>query len=354
MIEVAEKNKKKIVMFIQRGIFTAGLIELLECYFSQYYSFVFYTVKDDRFPLVERRSKIYEIDNTNIFLDEIKKIECDGIIISGLYFNPLPFNYKMDECVAKKLFVDFWGGDYTCFRIRYFFEDPYAYLVARRKLRIVRACGGWILEMQGDYPEICRHALCRKPNYVAPILTPGDIEEKELKITRIREDGNSTVNIQLGNSAAKENCHIAILRRLSHLKTENIKIYCPLSYSRTGAYADRVEKIGAKIFGDKFIPIKEFMSKEDYFLHERSYEFPIQVAVTVGALMVVDFSGTILMTMFTLGMFIVGYLLTQIIFYALYERLDNSYTLKPARNVPLMLFTLSVACMIFYAVSMCF
>jgi len=265
MIEVAEKNKKKIVMFIQRGIFTAGLIELLECYFSQYYSFVFYTVKDDRFPLVERRSKIYEIDNTNIFLDEIKKIECDGIIISGLYFNPLPFNYKMDECVAKKLFVDFWGGDYTCFRIRYFFEDPYAYLVARRKLRIVRACGGWILEMQGDYPEICRHALCRKPNYVAPILTPGDIEEKELKITRIREDGNSTVNIQLGNSAAKENCHIAILRRLSHLKTENIKIYCPLSYSRTGAYADRVEKIGAKIFGDKFIPIKEFMSKEDYF-----------------------------------------------------------------------------------------
>jgi len=96
------------------------------------------------------------------------------------------------------------------------------------------------------------------------------------------------------------------------------------------------------------------MSKEDYFLHERSYEFPIQVAVTVGALMVVDFSGTILMTMFTLGMFIVGYLLTQIIFYALYERLDNSYTLKPARNVPLMLFTLSVACMIFYAVSMCF
>lgn len=96
------------------------------------------------------------------------------------------------------------------------------------------------------------------------------------------------------------------------------------------------------------------MSKEDYFLYEKSYEFPVQVAVTIGSLMVIDLSTSIILSLFTIAMFAVGYILAQIIFYALYERLDNSYALKPARNVPLMLLTLSVVCMICYAVTMCF
>lgn len=95
-------------------------------------------------------------------------------------------------------------------------------------------------------------------------------------------------------------------------------------------------------------------TKEIYYVYETSYSFPIQTIVTAGTLLIVDFSRTFLMTMFELSMFCVGYLLVQVLFYALYERLDNSYVLKPARNIPVMLYTLSVIGMILYVVEMMF
>lgn len=100
--------------------------------------------------------------------------------------------------------------------------------------------------------------------------------------------------------------------------------------------------------------ILKFISKETYFLYEKSYSLPIQTAITTGMMFVIDFSMSILDTMFSLAVFCVGFVLVQIIFYALYERLDNSYVLKPARNVPLMLFTLSIVSMLLYTVGMFF
>ena len=96
------------------------------------------------------------------------------------------------------------------------------------------------------------------------------------------------------------------------------------------------------------------ISKEDYFLYERSYSFPVQIAVTVGSIMMIDFGCAFLTSLYTLAMYSVGYLLSQTVFYALYEKLDSTYALKPARNVPVMLLILSVVCMILYAISMFF
>lgn len=95
-------------------------------------------------------------------------------------------------------------------------------------------------------------------------------------------------------------------------------------------------------------------SREIYFLYEKSYSLPITVAVVVGSVLMVDFSFSFGLVMFELAMFSVGYVLVQVIFYALFERLDNTKVLKPARNVPLMLFTLSIVGMILYAVSLFF
>ena len=95
-------------------------------------------------------------------------------------------------------------------------------------------------------------------------------------------------------------------------------------------------------------------SKECYFFYEKSYQLPTQTIVVVATLMLMDFGGKLLTNLFSLAMFSVGFILVQIIFYGLYERLDNVYTIKAARNVPVMLFTLSIVSMIFYVISMCF
>ena len=68
----------------------------------------------------------------------------------------------------------------------------------------------------------------------------------------------------------------------------------------------------------------------------------------------IDFSAKLTMSLYALAMYLVGYLLAQILFFALYERLDSTDTLKPARNVPVMLYTLSILGMILYAVGMFF
>lgn len=87
-------------------------------------------------------------------------------------------------------------------------------------------------------------------------------------------------------------------------------------------------------------------SKETYFLYEKSYGMAIQTITTVGFLLLCDYAGTFLMTMFELSMFCVGFLLVQFIFWPLYERLDNHHTIKPARNIPLMLYSLSLVSML--------
>ena len=96
------------------------------------------------------------------------------------------------------------------------------------------------------------------------------------------------------------------------------------------------------------------ISKEIYFLYEKSYSLPIQTAITVGIMFVIDFSMSFLNVMFSLAVYCVGFLLVQILFFALYEKLDNPYTLKPARNVPLMLFTLSIVSMILFSITLFF
>ena len=96
------------------------------------------------------------------------------------------------------------------------------------------------------------------------------------------------------------------------------------------------------------------VSKEQFFLYEKSYEFAVQTVVCIATILLMEFKTDFYMLMFQLAMYCVGFFLVQIIFYALYEKLDNTYVLKPARNVPVMLYTLSVLSMILYAVNLFF
>ena len=95
-------------------------------------------------------------------------------------------------------------------------------------------------------------------------------------------------------------------------------------------------------------------SHELFFIYEKSYGFPIQTAVTIGVLLLLNYTRTFLMTMFELSMFCVGFLIVQVLFYALYDRLDNHNTLKPARNIPLMLYSLGLVSLMLYVLGTMF
>ena len=99
---------------------------------------------------------------------------------------------------------------------------------------------------------------------------------KAIKRQKIKND----FNILLGNSADPTNNHFEAINLIANLKG---KIYCPLSYGDE-KYKDQIIKYGTNIFGNNFIPMKEFLSREVYvdflaeidiviFFHNRSQAF---------------------------------------------------------------------------------
>ena len=80
--------------------------------------------------------------------------------------------------------------------------------------------------------------------------------------------------IQAGNSADPGNHHDDIFEIIKPFKNENIKIICPLTYGDK-TYAQKVAAWGHDLFGDKFIPLTEFLSAEAY----AQYQARIHIAI---------------------------------------------------------------------------
>lgn len=76
----------------------------------------------------------------------------------------------------------------------------------------------------------------------------------------------TTINFLVGNSANPSNQHLRVLKDLEFLKNENIKIILPLSYSVPDEYyVDSIIDFGKEIFGDKLVPITEYITPKDYY-----------------------------------------------------------------------------------------
>lgn len=75
---------------------------------------------------------------------------------------------------------------------------------------------------------------------------------------------NRPLKIMLGNSAAESNEHIYALQQLSHLKDNNVEVITPLNYAGSDNYVQSVITRGTEIFGDRFVPITNMLTKCQY------------------------------------------------------------------------------------------
>lgn len=78
-----------------------------------------------------------------------------------------------------------------------------------------------------------------------------------------KESQNNVIKILVGNSATQSNCQLEILNILEKWKNKNICIISPLSYGDE-KYGDEVEKIGKRIFGEKFVALRSMIPFEQY------------------------------------------------------------------------------------------
>ena len=98
----------------------------------------------------------------------------------------------------------------------------------------------------------------------------------------------------------------------------------------------------------------KYSSKETFYLSEKSYQFAAQTVLMVGIMLAFDYSLDLLHSMFVLTMYCAGYVLVQLLMYAIYDKLDNSNNFKSARNVPLMLYTITIISVILTAIGKLF
>ncbi len=112
--------------------------------------------------------------------------------------------------------------------------------------------------LSSEYELVAKNFNNFKPKYLE--WNYGTIDDN---IVGIQDMDESSINILLGNSATFENNHLEAFSMLEMLNIEDKKIICPLSYG-DDIYTKEIIKVGYKKFGNRFEPLLEFMTLEQY------------------------------------------------------------------------------------------
>lgn len=219
---------------------------------------IFITGDLEKYSIKMRSNMLSSGSNKLLFYAKISFAmnSADKVIIHGLFNINLVILLFMQPWLLRKCYWVVWGGDlYSYQHVRR------AWLWCRNEFFrrfVIRRLGHFITHIRGDY-ELARKWYGTKGIWHECFTYPSNLYY-ELPLPSIRHDG---VNILLGNSADPSNNHIDALEKLRPHATQDIKIFCPLSYG-DAVYARRVADYGESIFGAKFIPIIDFMSLNDY------------------------------------------------------------------------------------------
>lgn len=224
--------------------------------------FVLYTNEDYSLnDSVYNISGVYDYDKENI-LKLFKRLRAAEAIILhnlGLPFKELLF-LSIDKRIISKCVWMIWGADLYCYRDS--LENFGDYIVEGARRRIIRNLKWTATLTDGDYELLCGWYRCNAHNYRVEYISEKSIEQMKAKVTKDRVD--SVVRIMVGNSATRSNCHMEVFGLLAKYKEENIQIIAPLSYGDMD-YAKEVVAEGKRIFGEAFIPMREFIPKDEYY-----------------------------------------------------------------------------------------
>ena len=256
-------NKKNQILHVAilDPIFIRNFIRFIQNNFSvEDHKFLLFTDKLNLDYKATSNVNIVPTYNYKYFLKEAKK--SSKIIFHGLWIDTINDLVNKYDFLLNKIYWIAWGGDF----------NPVDLQTTVRK-NLIKKIKNIVTDNYYDYLYIreyyfnttAKHFKCF--SYPSNIFHPSELS-KDLK--------DSSINILIGNSADPFHRHDEILKNLKIYKNENIKIFVPLSYCKTSdQYIEKVLSIGGEIFGEKFVPILDFMSLEEY----RKFLSTIDIAI---------------------------------------------------------------------------
>lgn len=259
----------KIIHLGRNGSIMNSFVKFVDENFDNKKHFFYLSGKD-----INNKNNVIDIKNKFDFIKNIVKLNIDlynskKIIIHGFNQSYLFFLFFFQPWLLKKSYWIMWGGDLYSYlnkensfkmKILYFMRDS-----------IFKKVAHFITYIKGDY-ELAQKWYGAKGEYHECFMYPSNL----YKEYDIKPKEHDAINIQLGNSADPTNNHIELLKKLEKYKDKNIKIFTPLSYGNQ-EYAKKVILRGKELFGDKFIPLTEFM------LFEKYLEFLGQIDIAIFA-----------------------------------------------------------------------
>lgn len=190
-------------------------------------------------------------------------VKAKKIILHGM-FNPYIVYLMVFLGVEPKTFWCIWGGDLYDYRL----DSPFWKKI---KTALISRLGGVITPLEQDY-QLARQVYGAKaPCYYC--LGPNSVICRE-SLGGLEGIPHEGVNILVGNSADSENNHMFLLDQLKGYSEENIRLYLPLSYGDQ-AYADQVGRYAKELFGDKAVPMRDFMPLDRYLEFLRSVDVAV-------------------------------------------------------------------------------
>lgn len=201
-----------------------------------------------------KRNKIIKLLSIYIYL--IKEFRnSEKIYLHSLFDKKVILFLFLFRKYLKKSNWIIWGGDIYCYekrkkelkyKIWYYIED------------YVKKNIGYVSTLVPEDYEIAKKYYKINGKYKRAIYI---LDKPNFKIeNKVKEE----IYIQIGNSADPSNNHKEILDILRKFKDEKIKIFAILSYGDKN-YGKEVAKYGKDIFGDRFIPVFEFLPLEKYW-----------------------------------------------------------------------------------------
>lgn len=270
---MADINRRKIVHLLSPDKFTLPFIDLVNREFGSDNHLFLLTSKPDEavtqnlpnIRWLRNPYRRYFIDNTLIFSGCVRN--ASKIILHG---NPLLFYFLIFPYLPRKTFWVIYG---------YEIDDNYFKIKRPLIERIIRnhvfkRIYGHITHIEGDSDFVNLHFKATAKFFYSPIYL-SNVVFKGNSLAPNSEKLNKCLNILVGNNTSPTNNHDSIFQMLLPYKEENIKIFCPLSYGTYNDYRDKVIEKGKEYFGERFIPITQFMKPDEYLNFLESIDIAI-------------------------------------------------------------------------------
>lgn len=182
------------------------------------------------------------------------------VIIHGLFNIRVVLILAICPWLLPKCYWVMWGGDL------YQYKHTTNALRSRIKesLRrfVIRRIGHLVTYIEGDV-TLAREWYGAKGVHHECLMYLSNVVDPALMAEPVEKPTSGPLNILVGNSAAPSNNHLEALERLLPYKGNNIKIFVPLSYGDQ-SHAKKVIEQGKAWFGNKLVPMTDFMPFEKY------------------------------------------------------------------------------------------